>query len=169
MLVVMKPQATPEEIQAVCDQIQVLGFRAHPMPGAQRTAIGITGNSGALVLGDGEDRTVIAGISDFETRVDGALGRVQLTLCLVEVLQRDEGAAIGIDAKRHGVLRSGYTPERFAHGLLAQVLHGKARAGDNSEISNHRLGVTPGKSRRGNFRRIRAIGQFLPREAESFA
>jgi len=33
MLVVMKPQATAEEIQAVCEQIQMLGFRAHPMPG----------------------------------------------------------------------------------------------------------------------------------------
>ncbi len=48
MLVVMKPQATPEEIQAVCEQIQLLGFRPHPMPGAGRTAIGITGNSGAV-------------------------------------------------------------------------------------------------------------------------
>jgi hypothetical protein len=66
-------------------------------------------------------------------------------------------------------LRSGYTLERFARGLFARMRHGKARAADDSEISNHRLGVGPGKSRRGNFRRIRSIGQFLPREAESFA
>ncbi len=46
MLIVMKAQATPEEIQAVCEHIEQLGFRAHPMPGAQRTAIGITGNRG---------------------------------------------------------------------------------------------------------------------------
>jgi 3-deoxy-7-phosphoheptulonate synthase len=51
MLVVMKPQATAEEIQAVCDHIEHLGFRAHPMPGAQRTAIGITGNQGAVEQG----------------------------------------------------------------------------------------------------------------------
>jgi 3-deoxy-7-phosphoheptulonate synthase len=51
MLVVMKPQATPEEIQAVCDRIKALGFRAHPMPGAERTAVGITGNSGAVEQG----------------------------------------------------------------------------------------------------------------------
>ena len=60
MLVVMKPQATAEEIQAVCEQIQVLGFRAHPMPGAQRTAIGITGNSGAVDQGDLEELSGVA-------------------------------------------------------------------------------------------------------------
>ncbi|MDI3254919.1 MAG: 3-deoxy-7-phosphoheptulonate synthase [Bacillota bacterium] len=51
MLVVMKAQATPEEIQAVCNHIQQLGFRPHPLPGAQRTAIGITGNHGQIDQG----------------------------------------------------------------------------------------------------------------------
>jgi len=60
MLVVMKPQATPEEIQAVCEQIQSLGFRAHPMPGAQRTAVGITGNSGAVDQGGLEELSGVA-------------------------------------------------------------------------------------------------------------
>src|ERR1700730_8522233 len=55
MLVVMKPQATPEQVQAVCDQIEVLGFRPHPLPGAQRTAIGITGNQGAVDRGNLEE------------------------------------------------------------------------------------------------------------------
>ena len=48
MLVVMKPHATPEEIQSVCQHIEQLGYRPHPMPGAQRTAIGITGNKGTV-------------------------------------------------------------------------------------------------------------------------
>ncbi|MHB1959007.1 MAG: 3-deoxy-7-phosphoheptulonate synthase, partial [Acidobacteriaceae bacterium] len=48
MLIVMKKQATVEEIRAVCDYIEGLGFRAHPMPGALRTAIGVTGNQGAI-------------------------------------------------------------------------------------------------------------------------
>jgi len=52
MLVVMKAQATPEQVQAVCDAIAQLGFRAHPMPGAQRTAIGITGNQDAVERGN---------------------------------------------------------------------------------------------------------------------
>jgi 3-deoxy-7-phosphoheptulonate synthase len=40
----MKSQATVEEVEAVCRKIEHLGFKAHPLPGAQRTAIGITGN-----------------------------------------------------------------------------------------------------------------------------
>jgi 3-deoxy-7-phosphoheptulonate synthase len=60
MLVVMKTQATPEEIQAVCDHIELLGFRAHPLPGAQRTAIGITGNKDAVDRGNIESLSGVA-------------------------------------------------------------------------------------------------------------
>jgi 3-deoxy-7-phosphoheptulonate synthase len=51
MLVVMKAHATDGEIAAVCERIEKAGFRAHAIPGAQRTAIGITGNQGAVELG----------------------------------------------------------------------------------------------------------------------
>ncbi len=60
MLVVMKAQATPEEIQAVCEHIEQLGFRAHPLPGAQRTAIGITGNQGEVDRGNLEALSGVA-------------------------------------------------------------------------------------------------------------
>jgi 3-deoxy-7-phosphoheptulonate synthase len=60
MLVVMKAQATPEEIQAVCEHIEQLGLRAHPLPGAQRTAIGITGNKGELDRGNLESLSGVA-------------------------------------------------------------------------------------------------------------
>jgi len=60
MLVVMKAQATPEQIQAVCDYIEQLGFRAHPLPGAQRTAIGITGNQGEVERGNIEELSGVA-------------------------------------------------------------------------------------------------------------
>ncbi len=60
MLVVMKAQATPQEIQAVCDHIALLGLRAHPLPGAQRTAIGITGNSGTIDQGNLEELSGVA-------------------------------------------------------------------------------------------------------------
>jgi len=50
MLVVMQGHATDQQIRAVCDRIESLGFKAHPIPGAARTAIGITGNSGAVDL-----------------------------------------------------------------------------------------------------------------------
>ena len=48
MLIVMKADATDEQIRRVTDIIEALGFKAHAMPGANRTAIGITGNPGAV-------------------------------------------------------------------------------------------------------------------------
>ena len=51
MLVVMNAHATEEQVRAVCKRIEELGFRPHPIPGAQRTAIGITGNQGEVEPG----------------------------------------------------------------------------------------------------------------------
>ena len=51
MLVVMDAHATKEQIDAVCARVEALGLKAHPIPGANRTAIGITGNRGAVDLG----------------------------------------------------------------------------------------------------------------------
>ena len=51
MLVVMQAHATPEQVQAVCAKIEFLGYRAHPLPGAERTAIGVTGNKGEIQAG----------------------------------------------------------------------------------------------------------------------
>ncbi len=48
MLVIMKSNATDEEIEAVCRKIESLGYRAHPIPGSTRTAVGITGNQGPV-------------------------------------------------------------------------------------------------------------------------
>jgi 3-deoxy-7-phosphoheptulonate synthase len=48
MLVVMQAQATEEQVRAVCQKIESLGYRPHSIPGAQRTAIGITGNKGEV-------------------------------------------------------------------------------------------------------------------------
>ena len=61
MLVVMNAQATPEQIQAVCEHIEQMGFRAHPLPGAERTAIGITGNKGEVERGNLE---ALSGVSE---------------------------------------------------------------------------------------------------------
>src|SRR5579859_4477315 len=55
MLVVMQAQATEEQVRAVCEKIEKLGYRAHSMPGAQRTAIGITGNKGEVEQGTLEE------------------------------------------------------------------------------------------------------------------
>src|SRR3989449_2497229 len=48
MLIVMKADATDAQIAHVCDVVSELGFKAHAMPGATRTAIGVTGNQGAV-------------------------------------------------------------------------------------------------------------------------
>jgi 3-deoxy-7-phosphoheptulonate synthase len=48
MLIVMKTDATEREIADVVSVVTDLGYRAHPLPGAQRTAIAITGNQGAV-------------------------------------------------------------------------------------------------------------------------
>ena len=51
MLVVMQAHATEEQVRAVCEKIDAAGYRAHAIPGAERTAIGITGNRGEVELG----------------------------------------------------------------------------------------------------------------------
>lgn len=48
MLIVMKPDATQADIDKVVAVVEKLGFRGHALPGENRTAIGITGNKGAV-------------------------------------------------------------------------------------------------------------------------
>src|SRR5512146_1571890 len=51
MLVVMDAHATEAQVRAVCEKIESAGLRPHAIPGAQRTAIGITGNQGMVEIG----------------------------------------------------------------------------------------------------------------------
>ncbi|MEP7077196.1 MAG: 3-deoxy-7-phosphoheptulonate synthase [Acidobacteriota bacterium] len=48
MLIVMKADATVADVEKVISVIETLGFRGHAMPGEGRTAIGVTGNRGAI-------------------------------------------------------------------------------------------------------------------------
>ncbi len=48
MLIVMRHGATDEEIQKVVAVIKEMGYQARPMPGAQRTAVGLVGNDGRV-------------------------------------------------------------------------------------------------------------------------
>ena len=48
MLVVMKQSASEEEIGRVVETIQDMGYDARPMPGKQRTAVGLIGNDGRV-------------------------------------------------------------------------------------------------------------------------
>jgi len=61
MLIVMKPSAAAQEVDAVVNVIQEIGLRPHPMPGATRTAIGITGNTGPV---DGRRFENLAGVAE---------------------------------------------------------------------------------------------------------
>ncbi len=61
MLIVMNAGASGDEIANVIRVIEALGFRAHPMPGATRTAIGVTGNQGAVDLSHFEN---LAGVAE---------------------------------------------------------------------------------------------------------
>src|SRR4029453_4097365 len=46
MLVVMQTDATQVDIDRVCGTIKEMGYQAVPMPGGQRTAIGLGGQQG---------------------------------------------------------------------------------------------------------------------------
>jgi 3-deoxy-7-phosphoheptulonate synthase len=48
MLVVMKQSATQDEIGRVVEQIRAMGYDARPIPGRQRTAVGLIGNDGRV-------------------------------------------------------------------------------------------------------------------------
>ena len=48
MLVVMQRDATEADVEAVCDAIRQMGFQPVPMPGQQRTAVGLIGNDGQV-------------------------------------------------------------------------------------------------------------------------
>jgi len=61
MLVVMDKGATAEQIRAVEERIRSLGLRPHPIPGAERTAIGITGNRGPL---DSAEFEILPGVQE---------------------------------------------------------------------------------------------------------
>ena len=63
MLVVMKNDATEAQVKAVINEIERMGYRGVPMPGAQRTAICIVGNTGhvddsGLIILEGVKETV---------------------------------------------------------------------------------------------------------------
>src|SRR5881296_1858331 len=61
MLIVMNAHAGKGEIDNAVRVVESLGFRAHVMPGANRTAIGVTGNQGAVDLSHFEN---LPGVSE---------------------------------------------------------------------------------------------------------
>jgi 3-deoxy-7-phosphoheptulonate synthase len=93
MLIVMKADATDGQIEAVVRVIEELGFRAHPMAGPSRTAIGITGNPGAIDPSRFEN---LPGVSE-TVRVTKPYKLVTLDLQPVKTIVRVGDAEIGGD------------------------------------------------------------------------
>src|SRR5947208_5815962 len=93
MLIVMKANATAHEIDAVVEVIQAIGFRAHPLPGPTRTAIGITGNEGPI---DGRRFENLPGVAEV-IRVTKPYKLITLDLRPEKTIVRVGDAAIGGD------------------------------------------------------------------------
>jgi len=150
MLVVMKAQATPDQIRAVCERIEQLGLRPHPLPGAQRTAIGITGNKGEVERGNLEELDGVAEVirvykpyklasRDVKAEdsvitfpgTDATIGGVNLAViagpCSIESAEQafaiaEKVAASGAQFFRGGAFKPRTSPYAF-QGLGLEALH----------------------------------------------
>jgi 3-deoxy-7-phosphoheptulonate synthase len=93
MLIVMKSDATDGQIETVLRVIEELGLKGHPMPGATRTAIGITGNQGAVDPSHFEN---LAGVAE-AIRVSKPYKLITLDLRPEKTVVRVGDATIGGD------------------------------------------------------------------------
>ena len=60
MLVVMQHDASAADVERVCETIVEMGYEARPLPGAQRTAVGLVGNDGRV---DGSRIEALPGVA----------------------------------------------------------------------------------------------------------
>src|SRR6266487_1049927 len=91
MLIVMKPSATARDIDAVLKIIETIGLRPHAMPGATRTAIGMTGNQGPI---DGRRFENLPGVAEV-IRVTKPYKLITLDLRPEKTIVRIGDATIG--------------------------------------------------------------------------
>ena len=89
----MKADATDSQVDAVLRVIEELGFKAHPMPGTTRTAIGITGNPTAIDPSHFEN---LGGVAE-AIRVSKPYKLITLDLKPEKTIVRVGDAAIGGD------------------------------------------------------------------------
>jgi 3-deoxy-7-phosphoheptulonate synthase len=61
MLIVMRQDAAESEVRRVCDVIVEMGYQALPMPGRQRTTVGLVGNDGRV---DGSRLEALNGVQE---------------------------------------------------------------------------------------------------------
>jgi 3-deoxy-7-phosphoheptulonate synthase len=147
MLVAMKSTATAEQIEAVKEKIRSIGFTPHAIEGAQRVAIGITGNQGKidpalfLTMGGVADAIPVSRpfklVSrefqpfDTEIRVNGSIiGNRTLTIiagpCSVESREQilaiaQQLSSLGVRFLRGGAFKPRTSPYAF-QGLKSEGL-----------------------------------------------
>jgi 3-deoxy-7-phosphoheptulonate synthase len=160
MLIVMKPEATEAQVESVLEVIRDLGFKPHPMPGATRTAIGITGNQGAIDPAHFEN---LPGVADAirvskpyklvgrdlkhddtivrigEVEIGGAQPAIIAGPCAVESLQQtmeiaEVVASTGVKLFRGGAFKPRTSPYAF-QGLGEDGLKILAKARDRFGLS----------------------------------
>jgi 3-deoxy-7-phosphoheptulonate synthase len=161
MLVVMRSHAGDEEIARVCEKIETLGFRPHVMPGAERTAIGITGNHGPVDAAEFESlpgvaeaipvskpyKLVSREVKPDNTVVDVAgvpVGGAELTLCAgpcsVESREQILASAQAVKASGAQLLRGGaYKPRTSPYAFQGLAEEGLKYLADAREATG--LGV----------------------------
>ncbi|HTO73404.1 MAG TPA: 3-deoxy-7-phosphoheptulonate synthase [Gemmatimonadales bacterium] len=61
MLIIMRHDAEPAEIERVCAVIEEMGYQSRPMPGRQRTTVGLVGNDGRV---DGSRLAALPGVAE---------------------------------------------------------------------------------------------------------
>jgi len=87
----MKPSVTARDIDAIVNVVEAIGLRAHPMPGATRTAIGITGNQSPI---DGRRFENLPGVAEV-IRVTKPYKLITLDLRPEKTIVQIDGATIG--------------------------------------------------------------------------
>src|ERR1044071_3172194 len=157
MLIVMEMNATPEQVDAVVGKIEEKGLKAHPIAGAQRVAIGITGNIGVLDRGTFESMAGVIQVirvshpfklvsrefkpEDTVVRVgDVTFGAGDLVLmpgpCSVESYEQTLRIARRVKAAGAHILRGGAFKPRTSpysfQGLRLDGLEGLAPASEES-------------------------------------
>ncbi|HEY1404701.1 MAG TPA: 3-deoxy-7-phosphoheptulonate synthase [Pyrinomonadaceae bacterium] len=93
MLIVMKADATERDVANVVRVVTELGYKAHALPGANRTAIGVTGNQGAV---DATRFETLPGVAE-AIRVTKPYKLISLDLKPEKTVVRVGDAAIGGD------------------------------------------------------------------------
>jgi len=121
MWIVMDAAATPDDVRHVVEIVEGLGLAAHPIPGAQRTAIGITGNRGSLEPGVFENLPGVAEVIPVSAPYKLVSREAKRENTVVSV----GGVAVG--GQRVAVIAGPCAIESEAQAL--EVAHAVARAG----------------------------------------